>query len=211
MDISHILEQISISISEIEKCTQQFKNQNTISRISVDSALAKTIQVYDSLLLLQRTVSVDTEIIERKNDEGVSAEIPIADSIHDSNETEQKISAESIEIEETTVNQEIDMLKLETPVSKTDGVLKSSEIDVSQKLGKKPVSNIAAAIGINERFQFIKELFQNNVELYTGAIQELNELSSFESALSLLQNKYTLDFDDELVQRFVGIVERRYL
>lgn len=211
MDISHILEQISISISEIEKCTQQFKNQNTISRISVDSALAKTIQVYDSLLLLQRTVSVDTEIIERKNDEGVSAEIPIADSIHDSDETEQKISAESIEIEETTVNQEIDMLKLETPVSKTDGVLKSSEIDVSQKLGKKPVSNIAAAIGINERFQFIKELFQNNVELYTGAIQELNELSSFESALSLLQNKYTLDFDDELVQRFVGIVERRYL
>jgi len=215
MDITHLLERISISIAEIEKCTHEFQTQNTISRISVDSALAKTIQVYDSLLHLQRIVSVDSEIVECKQNEIIPTEILVEDSntIPADEIQEQESTIEIEEIQKiATPPLEMEISHAETATPKTSSeVHKSSDIDVSQKLGKKPVSNIATAIGINERFQFIKELFQNNVELYTGAIQELNELSSFESALTLLQNKYTLDFEDELVQRFVSIVERRYL
>lgn len=226
MDITNILEQISRTLNEVQILAKQNQTQNLPPRVSVDLALAKTMQLYDSLLCLQKTLSADIETLESKSDAIVSEQTPLVEPVHIPEIVEQVTESEVIEqakepeiVEqiaepETVLQDELDVSEVELeeqPQQKKHVVPPNSDVDVSQKIGKKPISNIAAAIGINERFQFIKELFQNNVELYTGAIQELNELTSFELAYTLLQKKYNLDFDNELVQRFLSIVERRYL
>ncbi|MFO7868183.1 MAG: hypothetical protein R6U95_02665 [Bacteroidales bacterium] len=134
----------------------------------------------------------------------------------DKEESVDKTNVQQVEEEVMSQEPEHTSQKVEatrtTKVSQTQqSIKKPIEQDLSQKLGKKPVSNIASAIGINERYQFIKELFGNNVQLYTEAIQQLNELSSFENACKLLEKQYKLDFEHELSQRFLNIVERRYL
>ncbi|HPY82210.1 MAG: hypothetical protein M0R02_05540 [Bacteroidales bacterium] len=217
MDITNILEQISRTLNEVQILAKQNQTQNLPPRVSVDLALTKTMQLYDSLLCLQKTLSADIEILESKSDAIVSEQTPLVEPVYIPEIIEQAKEPEIVEQiaePETVLQDELDVSKVELeeqPQQKKHVIPSNSDVDVSQKIGKKPISNIAAAIGINERFQFIKELFQNNVELYTGAIQELNELTSFELAYTLLQKKYNLDFDNELVQRFLSIVERRYL
>jgi hypothetical protein len=75
-----------------------------------------------------------------------------------------------------------------------------------------PVHDISKAIGINDRFLFLKELFDNDKELYTQAIKKLNTLSNIEEAKAYI--KVTLknwDKDSEPAQLFLSIVHRRYI
>ncbi|MGB3948297.1 MAG: hypothetical protein WBM13_09940 [Bacteroidia bacterium] len=74
--------------------------------------------------------------------------------------------------------------------------------------------DIKTNIGINDKFQFISELFANNVDAYESAIKKLNADSSLDSSLLVLEEiKKENNWKDksEAGQRFVEIVKRRFL
>ncbi|MFW5707904.1 MAG: hypothetical protein ACOC12_08290, partial [Bacteroidota bacterium] len=81
---------------------------------------------------------------------------------------------------------------------------------------QKPVANIKEAIGINEKFLFINELFSGDLKAYNDAVQQLNNCSSIQEAFELL-NRYTEDFQwdgqrsAETIEKFANIVQRRYM
>ncbi|MEZ5012337.1 MAG: hypothetical protein R2744_12495 [Bacteroidales bacterium] len=55
----------------------------------------------------------------------------------------------------------------------------------SGKLSK-PVSDLVKAIGINDRFLFIREIFGGNQEAYNKAIGQLNEVKSIDEAVDII-------------------------
>ena len=82
------------------------------------------------------------------------------------------------------------------------------------KLQKKPIADLKSAIGINEKFQFINELFGGNMTEYNIAVNQVNICSSREEAeayLDTLRDLYKWKPDNEAVMSFSELVERRFL
>ena len=84
----------------------------------------------------------------------------------------------------------------------------------AEKMQKKPISDLKKAIGLNERFSFINELFQQNADIFHNSIDQLNNCESFGKAIDIVQNdfavKYEWDMESRSVTNLMELVERRY-
>ncbi len=81
------------------------------------------------------------------------------------------------------------------------------------KMKRKPIKDLRTAIGINEKFAFIK-LFGGDATAWTNALQKLNSFSSYweaEAMLSEFNQKYKWKEGDETLQSLMDLVERRYM
>lgn len=83
--------------------------------------------------------------------------------------------------------------------------------DLASKYIDKPISNIKAAININDKIWFIKELFNGDTDLYNKSLKEINDLYTLDEALSYLNRKFTWDQDSESFQSFLELVFRRFV
>ncbi|MFP4663231.1 MAG: hypothetical protein ACLFM1_02285 [Bacteroidales bacterium] len=81
--------------------------------------------------------------------------------------------------------------------------------DLASKLKSKPVTDIKAAIGLGDRFLFIKNLFKGNADEFNHCIEELNSKTSMAEAKECLA-KYELDPENETVQYFLSIIQRKF-
>lgn len=87
---------------------------------------------------------------------------------------------------------------------------------IGARLQQKPVSNIKDAIGLNEKFLFINELFNGDLEAYNRSVNQLNTCPGIHEAFEML-NQLTLDYNwdgqrsSETIDKFANIVQRRYM
>ena len=77
------------------------------------------------------------------------------------------------------------------------------------------LKNAGLNIGLNDKLAFIKHLFDGNTEDYDRVLSQLKTSSSYEDALSLINNMVKPDHNnwegkEELEERFLGIVERKF-
>ena len=54
---------------------------------------------------------------------------------------------------------------------------------LENKISNSPVRSIQAAIGINDRYQYIRELFDGNAERFTEAVTDLDKMGSIQEAV----------------------------
>ncbi len=83
------------------------------------------------------------------------------------------------------------------------------ETKLESKLSNGPIASLRAAIGLNDRFLFIREIFNNNSEKYNAVIDHLDKMEQIQEAveylkanLSMEKNKTTMKFVDLLKRRF---------
>ncbi len=74
-----------------------------------------------------------------------------------------------------------------------------------------PVSDVARAIGINDRFLYQRELFKGNKMAFDAAIETINAASSYEQAYQYLKQSFNWDETDPTVEAFLKAVHRRFL
>lgn len=92
---------------------------------------------------------------------------------------------------------------------------KSNEL--SDRLSTVPISNIKMAMGINERFLTINELFKGKSGVFDKVVEKLNGLKSFEEARMYLEQEMVKDYEWasegklKKAKRFVKLVHRLYL
>lgn len=82
--------------------------------------------------------------------------------------------------------------------------------DMASRLNKKPVTDIKTAIGIGDRFLFIKELFGGDNEKFNQTIEVLNGLTDYDQALEHIKSNFSWNIDDSTAQQFLNIVSRKY-
>jgi hypothetical protein len=95
-----------------------------------------------------------------------------------------------------------------------DKITKPAEKTVAGQVSRQPISNIKAAIGINEKFLYLKELFKNNVNDYNEALEKLNNFDSYTDAEDFFQelkNKYSWNPESKSFQGLAELLNRRYL
>ena len=84
---------------------------------------------------------------------------------------------------------------------------------LAEKLGKSPIEDLPKAIGLNQKFLFINELFDGDTDAYQQAIESLNSLSGMDEAQEALTQLQGSDDwgESEAAMQFRELVERRYI
>ena len=76
------------------------------------------------------------------------------------------------------------------------------------------MGELSESLALNQRFMFTKELFDGNADLLKHALKTIDEESSFESAVQLINSRYVseLDWDtsSEAVREFLQLVYRKF-
>jgi hypothetical protein len=102
----------------------------------------------------------------------------------------------------------------EKAASLYDKIAKPAEKTVANQATRQPISNIKSAIGINEKFAYLKDLFKNNVNEYNDALDKLNNFESYgeaEDYFQELKSKYSWDPESKSFQGLADLLNRRYL
>lgn len=100
------------------------------------------------------------------------------------------------------------------PAASLNDVLRQDQPELSQRLRPEALLDLRQAVGINDRFRFINELFLGDAALFDQAIGALNDLPNYmEAALWIEQSlpaARTWNPDDALVRQFHGLLRSRF-
>lgn len=89
--------------------------------------------------------------------------------------------------------------------------------DLSQKLSTSKLDDLQKALGLNEKFLYINELFGGDVGLFQNTIKTLNDGESFEAARHYIeqnliaQNDWMNKTKRPVAKDFIKLVRRRYV
>lgn len=92
--------------------------------------------------------------------------------------------------------------------------LEKEDKSLASKLLLTPVKDLKAAIGINDKFKFMNELFEGSMNDYNQAIETLNNFSSSDEAMDCLDSlclSYKWKTDSASYLELKNLVTRRYL
>lgn len=92
--------------------------------------------------------------------------------------------------------------------------LKQSIIDLGDTLTEVPIRDLRKAIGVNDRYLFINELFRGDEVAYERSIKTINSFSIFAEAEYWIQRELKVkngwDAGNEMVTQFYQLVKRRF-
>ena len=86
----------------------------------------------------------------------------------------------------------------------------TEHVNLESKLSNLPLSNLQSSIGINDRFQYIRELFDGNGEKFMDTVKAIDSMQSLNQAAEYLRNDFKWK-KNETSLKFVNVVKRRFL
>lgn len=92
--------------------------------------------------------------------------------------------------------------------------LKQSKIELSDMLTEAPVRDLKKAIGVNDRFLFINELFRGDEAMYERSIKTINNFSIYPEAQYWIERELKVKIgwkeSNPIVKQFDQLVKRRF-
>nr|WP_320021317.1 hypothetical protein [uncultured Draconibacterium sp.] len=176
--------------------------------------------------LLEEVESAASENASEIDEETSSErEEPVAD---EQEEEQNSVPTDVEEVKEEPVNEE-KLQEENEPEDEPDPVAVSSRIGdraiteksvndllsgnddkkLEYKISNSPVQSIQAAIGINDRYQYIRELFSGKAETFAKTVADLDNLGNIQEAVTYLQKNFKWK-KNETSLKFVNLVKRRF-
>jgi len=136
--------------------------------------------------------------------------------------TESEVSVQEVRTQSVAVQQELQMDDDE-PIDihnkrLGDSFLKEKSVNdllsddfskLEHKLSNRPVSSIQSAIGINDRFQYIRELFEGSADNFVKTVADLDSMNDIKEAVNYLQSNFKWKKNDTSL-KFVNLIKRRF-
>jgi len=218
------------SLYEIEQMIGGFPDEGPVSRLDADLVLQKLRNLYELMLYLQ-------ERHEEKGSSGLKADLPTTDPVISLSmtRTEKEHGFDAAKedhafIQETVViKDQTEKTALQNQVRKGDkepkilseqyrgrptlleSLNKQSGRDAETLAQIRPIASLVSAIGINDRFNLIRELFGNDADLFDNVISRLNDAPSFNDAYNIMMQQFDWDMDSEPVQFLLDLVRRKHI
>jgi hypothetical protein len=194
MSYRHTLEAALESLHEIEDLVKGFPENGNIPAIEIDLTLQKLRNIYELMLMMRRLEEAPAE--EKEATTTVVAPL--------SSHSPAKESGGPKE------NQMLaDQFKGRTTLHESLHQTFTKEGDTMAHA--KPVTDLLAAIGINDRFTFVRELFKDDTAAFEGSIKILNDAASFNDAYNHMIQHFDWDMDSETVQLLLEKVRRKFI
>ncbi|WP_343675045.1 hypothetical protein [Chitinophaga sp.] len=92
--------------------------------------------------------------------------------------------------------------------------LRQSHSEIGDRFNELPVKDLRQAIGINDKFQFIQELFRGDVDTYERSVKTINEMHSLQDAEYWIERELKIRQgwvdDNRAVRQFYALVKKRF-
>lgn len=115
--------------------------------------------------------------------------------------------------QQTALRKEVNEL-LTSSESSVNDRLKEEKIELGSKLKDSPIKDLKKAIGINDKFLFLSELFRGDEDAYERSLKTINAFNILAEAEYWINRelKVKLGWNDnnEVVQHFYHLVRRRF-
>jgi len=100
------------------------------------------------------------------------------------------------------------------PGSSLNERLRTVQSELSERLKDAPLRDLRKAIGINDRYLYINELFNGNEAMFDRSLKTLDSFTVFSEAEFWMQRELRVKMgwkeDNVLVQQFLQLVRRRF-
>jgi hypothetical protein len=172
----------------------------------------KTVEV---LQVDEAEIEAELEEIKRNAEAVQKMSVQNKPSLIFEEEEEQHIPTLAHHLSDAANNQkkEINETVVNSNASLNDK-LKQSKIDLGDTLTEAPIRDLKKAIGVNDRFLYINELFRGDESMYERSIKTINGFSILPEAEYWIQRelKVKLGWSDanETVKEFTQLVKRRF-
>ncbi len=231
LQLNHLLENIQLRLNIIMRGSERQ------SKLDLDSLKDKIRDLYDQVLnleMLQENVKqekrpvekpVAEKIREQKKDakEKNAKEETKASGNEDPPEKEIKLvksttgPTEDVSPEkkepDISPSKNADILK-ERQTTIADKFMDEDDRSLAAKIQKNPIRDLRLAIGVNDKFLFIKELFDGNLDAYNESIKNLNGITEKEKALQSLdelKKLYKWPEDSYYGAKLIELIERKFM
>jgi len=165
-------------------------------------------------ILAQSIPSAPTAIDEQQKAEAIKENSPIPVGMDEEGPTEEVKDTDKAQPEpKTTENQEKESQAKIVGEFFTQGKslneLLAGTGKLDQKLASSPITKLETAIGLNDRFQYIRELFNNDSKLFQHTVTTIDQMSNINEAVSYLDTHFKWQKNDMSIQ-FAHLVKRRF-
>lgn len=210
MSYHHTLEAAIESLHEIEDLIRTFPEEGKIPSIDLDLSLQKLRNLYELLMMLNKPDQPVQAVV-------LKPQPPVADLPVPEPAPEPKVvheppppPAPAASARDTADDKILsDRFRGRTTLHET---LHRNVAKEGATLGQaKPVTSLMSAIGINDRFTFVRELFGNDTAFFEHTIQILNDASSFNDAYNYMITNHDWDMDSEPVQLLLEMIRRKFI
>ncbi|MEI6678471.1 MAG: hypothetical protein WCL21_07680 [Mariniphaga sp.] len=219
MEAITLLTIIKDDIAHLEQITSEFTTGSLPASAEVQLAIVRTNALQRQLELLLK--------ITEKNEISPVASFPKNDE-QEEIQADESIPPELAEIANVQAEETETIEKTETPPSSPEEEpvaaepLKTEADDshqlvndiLSQKKSESgyqiiPINSIWDGIGINDRFLFIRELFENSSAKFETTVTDLDHLATIQDAVNYLKMNFKWT-KTEASERFLVLVKRRF-
>ncbi len=201
-------EPVAVTIFSNELPHQPEKNHVAAKQEAPVERIVEVLQVDEA--------DIEAELEEIKRNAETMQQISVQNKPHISFESDEDIPTL------THQKQPLQPLPVAMEINESAGVagtslndkLKQSKIDLGDTLLEQPIRDLRKAIGVNDRFLFINDLFRGDEAMYERSIKTINSFSIFAEAEYWIQRelkvKNAWKDSDNLVQQFYQLVKRRF-
>jgi hypothetical protein len=213
MNKKQIRKEIAVLINSIKEHSDNIGEKEHIPQLELELILHKIEKLYQKSIVFNYLNSVPEvrenvpQPIPEKKELPIEAKKQVTPPVEVKPEPKTEVKPVDLFGSEMPPVQE---KKIEKKIIKDE----KPEQKPQSKIHRPAISDLRSAIGINDKFQYINELFGGNTQEYEIAIQQLNTAVTMESAMEYfmsIQQLYNWDNEHETVKRLFDLVERRYL
>lgn len=191
-DLTHkILKDLhSLEAAQIEMLRKQMEEHQALIQSIPPSVAAPVQTAQEPPVIASAPIQAEAEpVVEEPEVKQIVTEEVIVE-----------VHREETPVEETVVVQPEPVMPPERP-----------GLFLNDLLEKKNLSDFRKAFSLNDRFRFRRELFGGDEARMNKAINDLNDLHSYEDSVTYLNNELQWNIEDEAVADFIKLLEKRFL
>lgn len=232
MEYKNTLEIILHDIKDIETSIWDLKKTDNPPLLEIDRALLKLINLYDLLSLIKNdlenkhhkssldlknkmarenvardvqpgtgSAAVDPGQGHNDGQEPVKDDTPAGKKLNTKGAIEDREKGPSVIGEKFSVSGKF----------MNESLQQNRRKDISSLMQNKPLVNIESAIGINDKFLFVRDLFNGDMQLYLKTLERLNKAQDFNEAFGIVNDEFEWDMDGYPAQKLLELVRRKFI
>ncbi len=200
---------VQLLLVELEKARDE--NHNTPQAVSVFFPVNTRFNAVDDAVPKPSIQKEEKAVVEEKKQPAVKTEPRTTETNERFNFFDPMVEIPTLALKQQEINETI-ATQGESLNEKLKSTTARKEVGVSLKQG--PIKDLRKAIGINDQYLFINELFRGDQTMYERSIKTINSFNIYGEAEFWIKRELKLKLawpeNSEVVELFDQLVKRRF-
>lgn len=207
MDFDATIDLIIKDLDEARAIIDDLKRYPGVPAIQIELAKAKCRSAGEIIALLKNIRSKDSFTEVEETSKEIKEPIIPAINIPSPSTKNEELNNVSKKSSESSILAD-NFSHLSTRFNEQLGNLKGEE-DLIEILKSKHLSNLSEAIGVNDKFLFLREIFNGDRDAYSQAISRLDHVNNLDDAKAVIMSYTGNDSSNTAVLQLLNLVKRK--